>query len=164
MKFINLSIHFFLFLLFLFLQGKYEQAANYYKRAYEISQTNQTNIKSQELNYSSCEYAISLAHGLFTGEADSIAANSKNSLESVLFWKSERLQSFSKDERTFSMYETLENRQAEERKIRERRKSRMLEKAGLLVKNCLIVKTDLDSRGETPNSVAEDPKEDDTNK
>jgi len=115
---------------------------------------------SQQLNYSSCEYAISLAHGLLTGEADSIAANSKTSLESLLFWKSERLQSFSKDERTFSMYETLENRLAEEQKIRERRKSRMLEKAGLLVKTCLMVKTDPDSRTDSPNSIAEDAKED----
>lgn len=53
------------------------------------------------------------------------------SLHSLLQWKCERLQSFSKDNTTFSMFQTLENRQEEERKLLERRKSRQLDKINL---------------------------------
>lgn len=57
--------------------------------------------------------------------------NNKKSLHSLLHWKSDRLQSFSKDNTTFSMFQTLENRQEEERKLQERRKSRQLDKTNL---------------------------------
>lgn len=83
--------------------GKYEQSSNYYKRAFELS--NKTS-NLQIINASSCEYAIALAHGLLTGEVEAITRNSKTSLESLLRWKSNRVQNFSRDQRTYSMFQT----------------------------------------------------------
>lgn len=60
----------------------------------------------QIINASSCEYAIALAHGLLTGEVEAITRNSKTSLESLLRWKSNRVQNFSRDQRTYSMFQT----------------------------------------------------------
>lgn len=68
------------------MQGKYEQASNYYKRAYELAhqrvEATATSIPStlsttalaaeHDAQFSSCEYAISLAHGLLTGEAEQV--------------------------------------------------------------------------------------------
>ena len=65
------------------MKGKYEQASNYYKRAYELAHqrleatattTPSTNTLAAEhdVQFSSCEYAISLAHGLLTGEAEQV--------------------------------------------------------------------------------------------
>jgi len=107
------------------LMGKYEQAANYFRQSYELSLNK---LPQSKLKHSSCEYGISLAHGLLTGESESISFNNKKSIESLLFWKSERLQNFSSDHVTFTMFETLKNRQEEEQKLKERRKSRSLER------------------------------------
>ena len=72
------------------MQGKYEQASNYYKRAYELAHQRveatatptATSIPStlsttalaaeHDAQFSSCEYAISLAHGLLTGESEQV--------------------------------------------------------------------------------------------
>jgi len=160
------------------MMGKYEQASNYYKRAYELAHqrveaTATTTTPSttaltaeHDVQFSSCEYAISLAHGLLTGEAEQVTFNNKKSLHSLLHWKSDRLQSFSKDNTTFSMFQTLENRQEEERKLQERRKSRQLDKTNFsqfkqptAADNASGTGSGIGSVPQTPNSLIETEEE-----
>ena len=63
-----------------------------------------------EIDAARCEYAMALSHGLFTGEVERIIQNNKTSLESLLYWKSERVQGFSKDEKTYNIYESLQSK------------------------------------------------------
>jgi len=155
------------------MMGKYEQASNYYKRAYELAHqrveasATTTSIPTtasstalaaeHDAQFSSCEYAISLAHGLLTGEAEQVTFNNKKSLHSLLHWKSDRLQSFSKDNTTFSMFQTLENRQEEERKLQERRKSRQLDKTNLSQFKQPTAADDADGAGSDTGSVPQTP-------
>lgn len=87
--------------------GKYEQSSNYYKRAFNFSQTESS---LDVIDDSRCEYAVALGHGLLTGEVENICTNKKEDIESLLYWKSERVQGFSTDERTYAMFTTLRNR------------------------------------------------------
>ena len=69
-----------------------------------------------------------MAHGLFTGKANNISRNSKDSVDSLLHWKSERLQSFSNDQQTYSMFDSVQKRQEDQRVMTERKKSKQYEK------------------------------------
>lgn len=83
--------------------GKYEQSANYYKRAFKMSQ-DKNNFNNIEL--SRCEYGMALAHGLLNGEVDKISKSSRANIDFLLNWKSERVQSFTDDVQTYFMYPT----------------------------------------------------------
>ena len=78
-------------------------AAVYFKRGFELSNKHP---EIQNFQDADCAYAISLAHGLFTGAAEQIFKNNTASLDLMLNWKNERIQGFSNDLQTYEMYKT----------------------------------------------------------
>ena len=84
--------------------GRYEQSSKYYKRAFEMAQDKK---KFDDIESSRCEYGLALAHGLFSGEVESITHTNKNNIEMLLHWKCERAQGFTNDNQTYSMYPPL---------------------------------------------------------
>jgi len=81
--------------------GKYEQSAKYYKRAFKMAQDKNS---FSDIESSRCEYGMALAHGLFNGEVDNMSRSNKSNLDLLLNWKSERVQAFTDDNQTYSMY------------------------------------------------------------
>lgn len=78
------------------------QSASYLKKAFDLSYQNERDTEHQDA--ASCEYAVSLAHGLLTGCVENVSQCDRENLQKLLHWKSERLQSFSGDNRTYSMF------------------------------------------------------------
>ena len=101
--------------------GQYDQSSNYYKRAYQMAH-NKNDIES-----SRCEYGMSLAHGLLKGEVETITHLNKSNIESLLYWKSERVQGFTTDDQTYSMYLPLNSNVQQNKVVKDEGKVDSLE-------------------------------------
>lgn len=84
------------------MQGNHVQSASYLKKAFDLSYQIEQDTEHQDS--ASCEYAVSLAHGLLTGCVEHVSQCDRDNLQKLLRWKSERLQSFSGDKRTYGMF------------------------------------------------------------
>lgn len=99
------------------------------------------------MNRSSCEYAIALGHGLFTGQAEFISQNNKNALDIMLHWKNDRVQGFSNDQHTFGMFESLESKRAEAERISQRKRFNSTTPAHVVAD---VAKMTSNNNGDTP--------------
>lgn len=89
--------------------GKYEQASKHFRRAFDSSLSEKDNDLDR-VDEARCEYSVSLSHGLLTGCVEALMRNTRARLDSLNYWKSERVQGFSKDDVTYDMYEQLDTR------------------------------------------------------
>ena len=86
--------------------GNYEKSSRYFRRSFELGCAEPSEVAAGgvDVESSRCEYGISLAHGLFCGQVESLMSSSRPNTAKLLQWKSERVQQFSDDKETYSMY------------------------------------------------------------